>query len=121
MQCRTIQFTGKDEVQVVDEAVEGASPGMLLIRTTRTLISAGTEGTVLSRRFAPGTHWDAWVNYPLCPGYCHVGRVIGVGEGVTGFDVGDRVVTRGKHASVVLEPAQRAIRIPDTVSDDDAS
>src|SRR4051794_15837251 len=115
MKRKSILFTGKDQVQVVDEDAPPPppAPGEIAVHTTRTLISTGTEGIVLGRKFSPGTHYDNWVKYPFRPGYSHVGRVIAVGEGVDEFRAGDRVATRGPHASHVIVKAAHAVRIPD--------
>lgn len=69
-----------------------------------------TVETVLSR-----------LDQPLPLGYCNVGRVVALGESVRGFSVGDRVLSNGRHAEVVSVPAQLCARIPDAVSDDEAS
>src|SRR3954452_17691186 len=114
MKRRSIIFTGKDQVQVIEEEPLAApGPGDIQVRTTRTLISTGTEGIVLGRKFSPGTHYDNWVKYPFRPGYSHVGRVIATGESVDEFRAGDRVTTRGPHASHVIVKAAHAVRIPD--------
>lgn len=54
---------------------------------------------------------------PLPLGYCNAGVVIGVGDGVIGFQVGDRVASNGPHAEVVSVPQNLAAKIPDNVSD----
>jgi predicted dehydrogenase/threonine dehydrogenase-like Zn-dependent dehydrogenase len=58
---------------------------------------------------------------PLPMGYCNAGEVIGVGAGVRGFNVGDRVASSGRHAEVVAVPANLCARIPDGVSDEAAA
>jgi len=122
MKRKSIIFTGKDQVEVVDEEpLPPPSPGAIQVQTTRTLISTGTEGIVLGRKFSPGTHFDTWVKYPFRPGYSHVGRVTAVGEGVSELHIGDRVATRASHTSVAQVMAAHAVRIPDAVSDDDAT
>jgi 2-desacetyl-2-hydroxyethyl bacteriochlorophyllide A dehydrogenase len=122
MKRTSILFTGKDQVQTVQEdPCPPPRAGEILVETTRTLISTGTESIVLGRKFSPGTHWDAWVKYPFRPGYSHVGRVSAVGEGVTEFRVGDRVATRHQHTSHGVVNASHALHIPDEVSDDDAT
>ena len=121
-QRKSILFTGKDQVQVVDEEkLPSPAAGEIHVRTTRTLISTGTESIVLGRKFSPGTHYDNWVEYPFRPGYSHVGVVGAVGEGVNEFRAGDRVATRGSHSSQVMVKAVHAVKIPDQVSDDDAA
>ncbi|WP_432260471.1 bi-domain-containing oxidoreductase [Cupriavidus sp. TMH.W2] len=58
---------------------------------------------------------------PLPLGYCNVGVVSEVGEGVDGFKCGDRVVSNGPHADVVRVPKNLCARIPDSVDDESAS
>ena len=58
---------------------------------------------------------------PLPLGYCNVGKVIEVGEGVNEFKVGDRVASNGQHAEFVCIPKNLVAHIPDDVSDDEAT
>lgn len=122
--------------------------GQVLIRTTRSLVSAGTERMLVE--FGKANWLDkarqqpdkvrmvldkirtdglaptlaavrSKLDQPLAPGYCNVGVVIEVGEGVDGFAPGDRVASNGKHAEVVCVPKNLCARIPDAVSDDAAA
>lgn len=58
---------------------------------------------------------------PLPLGYCNVGKVIAVGNGVRDFKVGDRVASNGQHAEFVSVPVNLVAHIPDSVSDEDAT
>jgi len=58
---------------------------------------------------------------PIPLGYCNVGEVISVGEDVGEFKVGDRVVSNGPHAEVVLVPKNLVAKIPNEVTDEEAS
>ena len=58
---------------------------------------------------------------PLPLGYCNVGVVADVGRGVDGFKAGDRVVSNGPHADVVRVAKNLCAKIPDSVSDEEAS
>ncbi len=58
---------------------------------------------------------------PLPLGYCNVGTVVAVGAGVSGFHVGDRVVSNGPHAELVSVPQNLCSHIPTNVSDEAAS
>ena len=51
---------------------------------------------------------------PLPLGYCNVGIVRE--SGAEGFRAGDRVVSNGKHADVVLVPKNLAARIDELVA-----
>jgi 2-desacetyl-2-hydroxyethyl bacteriochlorophyllide A dehydrogenase len=96
-------------------------PGQLLVETRFTLLSAGTETTVLHRRYAPGTHWDQWAKFPFRPGYSNCARVIALGDGVEGWKIGDRVAGQLQHASHLTVSAQRISSVPANVSDADAA
>ena len=125
-----------------------AAAGQLLIRTTRSLISAGTERMLVDfgkaglidkvrqqpdkvRMVLDKVRTDGLMptlhavrnklDQPLPLGYCNVGVVLELGAGVTGFAVGDRVACNGKHAEIVSVPVNLCARIPDEVSDEAAA
>lgn len=138
--------TGAAEVAQVP--IPRAARGSLLIQTSRTLVSAGTERMlvefgkagwidkarqqpdkvqmVLNKIKTDGLQPTLEAVFkklaqPLPLGYCNVGRVAEVGSGVTGFCVGDRVISNGKHAEVVSVPLNLCAKVPDTVSDEEAA
>lgn len=125
-----------------------ASKGTVLIQTTRSLVSLGTERMlvefgksnliskarqqpdkvkqVLDKIKTEGLlpTLEAVFNKlgePLPLGYCNVGKVIAVGEGVSEFKVGDRVASNGQHAEFVSIPKNLVAHIPDNVSDEQAA
>src|SRR5690606_2008507 len=53
--------------------------------------------------------------------YSNVGTVLEVGEGVTDFKAGDRVVSNGYHAELVVVPSNLCAKLPDQVSEEQAS
>ncbi len=122
--------------------------GHVLIQTTRSLVSLGTERMlvdfgkanfidkarqqpdkvkmVLDKVKTDGLKptLDAVFNklgQPLPLGYCNVGTVIGVGKGVSEFSLGDRVASNGHHAEVVNIPKNLVAKIPDNVTDEEAA
>lgn len=58
---------------------------------------------------------------PLPLGYCNVGKVLEVGEGVSEFKVGDRVASNGGHAEFVCVPKNLVAAVPENVSDEQAA
>jgi predicted dehydrogenase/threonine dehydrogenase-like Zn-dependent dehydrogenase len=58
---------------------------------------------------------------PLPLGYCNAGVIVGVGDGVQGYFVGDRVASNGPHAEFVSVPANLCAKVPDGVSDESAA
>lgn len=122
--------------------------GCVLIQTTRSLVSLGTERMlvefgkasliskarqqpdkvkqVLDKIKTDGLlpTLEAVFNklgLPLPLGYCNVGKIIAIGEGVTSFQIGDRVASNGQHAEIVCVPEKLIVKIPDNVSDEEAT
>ena len=62
---------------------------------------------------------------PLPLGYCNVGRVVDNDASfkfqVLGFSNGDRVVSNGPHAEMVCVPENLCAKIPDSVTDEEAT
>ncbi len=121
MQGRNILFVGENQVEVREETVPEPGPGEVLVRAHKTLISTGTEGIALGRLFDEGTHWANWVKYPFAPGYSLAGRVSAVGSEVADIHEGERVAIRAKHRQYVVTKPGNLHRIPDTVTDDEAT
>jgi predicted dehydrogenase/threonine dehydrogenase-like Zn-dependent dehydrogenase len=122
--------------------------GQLLIRTSHTLVSAGTERMlvefgragwvdkarqqpdkvrmVLDKAKTDGLLPTALavfdkLDQPLPLGYCNVGTVLEAGAGVSAFAVGERVVSNGKHAEAVCVPVNLCAKVPDGVADEAAA
>jgi 2-desacetyl-2-hydroxyethyl bacteriochlorophyllide A dehydrogenase len=120
MESYNIIFAAPNVVEVRCEPIPEMGLGQILVRSTASLISTGTESICLGRKFAPGTHWDNWVKYPFPPGYLCAGQVIAIGGGVTQFQVGDRVTTRAYHRQFNICSASDVLPIPDGVSEAEA-
>jgi len=97
MESLTVVFQEKNTVEVVLKSVAEPGEGQVLIQTTNSLISIGTECIMLEENYEPDTHWAKWTKLPINPGYSNVGVVLKVGEGVEGLKPGDRVATRSSH------------------------
>jgi predicted dehydrogenase/threonine dehydrogenase-like Zn-dependent dehydrogenase len=145
---QVLQNLKNGAIEIADVPCPQVMPGALLIRTSRSLISAGTERMLLDfgkanllqkarqqpdkvRMVLDKIRTDGLLptleavrdklDQPLAAGYCNAGVVLEVGTGVTGFAVGDRVVSNGKHAELVCVPQNLCARIPDGVADDNAA
>lgn len=57
---------------------------------------------------------------PIPLGYCNVGEIIEIGEGVSGYSVGDKVVSNGQHAEYVCIPKNLIAKVPSNVKDEEA-
>jgi len=61
------------------------------------------------------------LNEPMPLGYSNVGIIESISKDVNGFKVGDRVVSNGPHADMVVVKKNLCARIPDEVDDDSAA
>ncbi len=122
--------------------------GKLLIRSTHTLVSLGTERSLVEfgkanliqkarqqpekvKQVLDKVKSDGLMptvetvfkrlDEPLPLGYCNVGKVLEIGEGVTDFRVGDLVASNGKHAEYVCVPKNLVAKVPEAVSSEEAS
>ncbi len=116
-----IVVVDKEKAELQEEALRAPGEGEVLVRSTWTLISTGTETIVYGKRFDPGTHWDQWIKYPTSIGYCQTGVVEAVGSGVKILKPGDRVAGRVGHRHYHVLPESQFLPIPDGVSDRDAA
>jgi predicted dehydrogenase len=143
-----LQSLNTGATEVIDVPTPRIGHGKLLIRSSRTLVSAGTErmlvefgkaGWIEKARQQPDkvrqvldkiktdglmptieTVLDK-LDQPIPLGYCNVGVVAENGAGADCFAVGDRVASNGKHAEVVSVPVNLCAKVPSSVSDDEAA
>ncbi len=133
-------------IWMTEAEVPVAGPNDLLIKIRKTAI-CGTDMHIYA--------WDEWsqntIPVPMITGHEYVGEVVGIGQEVRGFEVGDRVsgeghITcghcrncragrrhlcrntfgvgvdrQGAFAEYLVIPAFNAFKIPDNISDDLAS
>ena len=138
--------TGKTEISEVP--LPAVHDREVLVQTQNSLVSAGTEKMLVefgkagwiekakqqpdkvkmvldkikSDGLAPTIESVfAKLEQPLPLGYCNAGKIMQVGKGVLGFQEGDRVVSNGQHAEFVSVPQMLCAKIPDSVSDEEAS
>lgn len=117
----TVVFTAPRQVAVEERPVPRPGEGEMLIRTRRTLISTGTELTILNGEFPPGSRWAAYGRFPFVPGYDHIGEVVEVGGGVERSWIGRRVATYAPHAAYVLRRPEAARLIHRELADEEAA
>lgn len=143
-----IQNLNDGKTSLAEVPVPLCNSRSVLIQTTHTLVSLGTEKMLVD--FGKGSFLQKAKQQPdkvkeviakvktdgLAPtiaavknkldqpiplGYCNVGTVIEVGRDVTEFKVGDRVASNGPHAEYVSVPKNLVAKIPEGVSDEQAA
>ena len=138
-----LQSLDNGETQIVEIPVPLVRPGQLLIQTCASVVSVGTERMLVDfgkanlfqkARSQPERVKEVLnkirtdgiaptlaairskLGQPIPLGYSNAGLVIGVGKGVEGYSVGERVVSNGQHAEIVSVPVQLCAKIPDQVT-----
>lgn len=95
----------------MEELSEDLSAGQVLVKTEYTVVSGGTERAVLM------ASENSPASFPARLGYCGVGRILAIGDGVSGFKTGDRVlVYHGTHADYnVVDTSQLTLVEDDNI------
>lgn len=87
--------------------------GHVRIRTHYSLMSIGTESTILHQRYAPDSHFARMFSFPqLQTGVQAVGEIEAVHSTVTQFKPGDRVFMRMAHGSRQVLQADQCSPVP---------
>lgn len=143
---KSIIINGPHQVELIEEDIPKAGPGEIVVEAELSGISSGTEmflyrGTYPNFRLKK---WPQWQEYPVRPGYELVGRVVEVGPSLAGgeteqtigslqpggavlmsdsteFEIGDRVICLGMHQQYANVPATLAAKLPDFVTDEQAT
>ncbi len=141
-----LQSMRSGETIVAEVPVPTARAGMALVRTAASLVSSGTERMLVefagknllakaqarpdlaaqvidkARREGLLTTLEAAFNrldQPMALGYSSAGTIVETGEGLEGFQVGDRVACGGGgyavHAEYALVPSNLMAKLPDQV------
>lgn len=143
-----LQDMANGTTSVTEAPSPQVKPKHLLIATTSSLISVGTEKMLVD--FGKASYFEkarkqpdkvkmvlekvqtdgllttidavqSKLSQPLPLGYSNVGVVTSVGAGVEGFKVGDRVLSNGPHADIVCVPQNLCAKIPSSVSNTEAT
>jgi predicted dehydrogenase/threonine dehydrogenase-like Zn-dependent dehydrogenase len=132
--------------EVVEVPVPKPQPGTALVRTATSLVSAGTERMLVkfaekslvgkarsrpdlvrqmidkARREGVLTAFNAALNrldQPLSLGYSSAGTIVEIGDGMSGFHVGQRVVCAGGgyavHAEFAVVPSNLMTPLPESI------
>lgn len=143
---QVLQNISNGETSLVDLPCPQSKQGTVLVKTSKTLVSSGTERMLID--FGKANLLDkarqqpdkvkmvlgkiktdglmptveavrSKLDQPLPLGYCNVGTVLD--NGGTGFEVGTRVVSNGNHAEVVRVAKNLCAKVPENVDDESAS
>tara|TARA_B100000242_G_scaffold285944_1_gene250976 strand:+ start:19527 stop:21662 length:2136 start_codon:yes stop_codon:yes gene_type:complete len=141
------QDLSNGDLLIEDIPAPKCSKDELLIKTTCSLISSGTERFLIQfgqdnlinkakknpervKQVLDKAKTDGIIttinsvknklSEPLPLGYCNVGTVVEIGQNISDFKVGDRVVSNGPHAEIVAVSKNLCEKVPESVTDQEA-
>ena len=124
---RTLYFTAPQEVEIREEPLPVLQDDEVLVETTCSAISAGTEMLVYQGRFPRGFETDSVISslrggfeYPLAYGYACVGVVRETGKQVDPALRDKFVFSFQPHTSHFIIPPSALILLPEAISPETA-
>ncbi len=143
---QVLQYMNTGETKIVEVPIPQVQKKTALVRTAASLVSAGTERSLVefaeknlvqkassrpdlvkqvmnkAKREGILTTLDSAFNrldQPMVLGYSSAGTIVEIGEGLEGFQVGDRVVCAGGnhavHAEYAIVPQNLLAHLPDDI------
>ena len=108
-----IIFPQPGEARLVGFDSRAPGAGEIRVCTLYSLMSIGTETTILHARYEPGSHFAARFSFPqIKTGVQAIGVVAELGAGVTEFHAGDRVYMRMAHTAEATLAAATCSPVP---------
>ncbi|PSP85923.1 oxidoreductase [Halobacteriales archaeon QS_1_68_17] len=126
--ARSLYFVEPRTVRLEPREVPDPDPGEVLVETTRSLVSAGTELLVYRGEAPTDLDADAALDaldgdldFPLRYGYAAVGEVVRTGPDLADDWLGRRVFAFNPHESHFTAPAERVAPLPGEVDPETAT
>ena len=144
---KLIQNLNNGKTELLEIPIPMPREGCLLIKSDFSLVSLGTENMLVEfgkanlikkaklqpdkvKKALEKINNDGLIptfksianklNTPLPLGYSNSGSVMAIGKNVSGYQVGDRVVSNGPHAEYFNSPVNLCEKIPENVSSEQA-
>jgi 2-desacetyl-2-hydroxyethyl bacteriochlorophyllide A dehydrogenase len=124
---QAVWFVEPGRIEVKEEELGEPEAGQVLVSTKISAISSGTELLLLHGMVSEDLALDTSIaglteqaRFPFKYGYCSVGVVTGLGEGVAECWLGKRVFSFQPHESAYLAAPEQLIEIPDGIAWEDA-
>jgi 2-desacetyl-2-hydroxyethyl bacteriochlorophyllide A dehydrogenase len=110
---RRIIFPEKGRVRFEPFEPRAPGDGEVRVCSQYSLMSIGTETTILHAKYDPGTHFAARFSFPqLKTGVQTIATIDALGAGVTEFKTGERIFMRMGHTSHWTLPAAQCSPVP---------
>ena len=122
MMNAAVVFSDVNKVEMIDRQLEPLKAGEKLVKTKKSMISIGTELTILTREgLDKDCVWTSYGSYPYFPGYNNIGVVIDVADEEDRWLIGKKISSYVPHAQYgILTKEDGYIVLPDEIDDDAA-
>ena len=127
MRQHRLEFTAPGRVAVKTGPAPQPAAHEVLVRTSYSAISPGTEMLVYRNQWPGGIAVDTTIDalagafaYPLAYGYCAVGRVIATGASISNGWMHRRVFAFQPHQNLFCAPPAALHPVPDDINDETA-
>jgi len=122
MKNPAVTFTAPGKVEIEDRGSLTPDAGGVVVENTLSMISTGTELTMLLAECPEDSVWGSITKFPETPGYCSVGRVVALGAGVDESWLGARVSSYAwaAHARYLKVPEKGLRRVHRDIADEEA-
>ena len=123
MNHKQIIFTKPNTAELLTTSRPPLKPGNVLVATEVSTVSSGTERAILTGDVNISVlQKSTEAVFPRWSGYSSAGRVVEVGAQVTSLKPGDRVaVYWGCHGQLQSIPESQCLKLPDSVSSEEAA
>lgn len=127
MKRKTLYFTAPRQVELREETLPALGADDVLVETTCSAISAGTEMLIYQGRFPRNLETDSVISslrggfqYPLAYGYACVGKVVEAGKQVNREWLGKLVFAFQPHTSYFVSNPESLFAIPGSLTPENA-
>ncbi|HEX9837986.1 MAG TPA: zinc-binding alcohol dehydrogenase [Anaerolineales bacterium] len=127
MKRKTLYFTAPRQVELREETLPALGVDDVLVETTCSAISAGTEMLIYQGRFPRNLETDSVISslrggfqYPLAYGYACVGKVLEAGKQVNSEWLGRLVFAFQPHTSYFVSNPESLFAIPGSLTPENA-
>lgn len=112
MKNKSVVFTGKNRVELIDKELNPLKPGEMLVKTKQTMISTGTELTILTQEnLDKDCFWMEYGAFPYDPGYNNIGEIVEVADDKDKHMLGKLISSYLPHAEYGVVSGESDYRI----------
>ncbi|MHB9138702.1 MAG: zinc-dependent alcohol dehydrogenase [Victivallaceae bacterium] len=115
-----VVFTAAKKAVIEELAIPHPGDGEVLIKSSCTMVSTGTEMTAFTGEYPSDSVWEKYFKFPYYPGYNNIGTVVETGNGTDKELLGKKIATWGQHAAYSVQKVENLYPINREIPDEHA-